>query len=308
MHSALFRIIIGVVISVLLVGSTLTGRAAAEPPQSTGAIEFKDEKYMLMEVPQLKAAAEAGDFRAMKRLIAMLETSGSTQEEKKWRKRFEETAPAAAENGDIDAAYALYEHRIKYTSGEDGEPLSKQERMVHVLPLAAAGSDQAMYDMAKDLLDPSKQPQEVIRYYEMAYENGHAGAAYELGMMYSQTWFPRHDYVKAMKWMEKAAQGKFYRYWAANDLAHTYAVGKNGVPVDDVKAAFYREIHAQTGAPLSMVLTGLNYAKGIGVPVNAQVAAEWFKAAGVSNAEGAMNFLKTEPVYWADLIAKYSAY
>lgn len=308
MHSAVFRIIIGVVISVLLLSAAIAGRAAAEPPQSAGAIEFKDEKYMLMEVPQLKAAAEAGDFRAMKRLIAMLETSGSAQEEKKWRKRFEETAPAAAEMGDIDAAYALYEHKIKYTSSADGEPLSKQERMVHVLPLAAAGSDQAMYDMAKDLLDPAKQPQEVIRYYEMAYENGHAGAAFELGMMYSQTWFPRHDYVKAMNWMEKAAQGKFYRYWAANALAHTYAVGKNGVPVDDEKAAYYTEIHAQTGAPLSMVLTGLHYAKGIGVPANAQEAAKWFNAAGVGNAEGAMNFLKKEPVYWADLIAKYSAY
>lgn len=308
MHFALVRIILAGVMSVLLLSSAFTGRAAAEPSQSSGTIEFKDEKYMLMEVPQLEAAAEAGDFRAMKRLIAVLETSGSTQEEKKWRKRFEETAPAAAENGDIDAAYALYEHRIKYTSGADGEPLSKQDRMVHVLPLAAAGSDQAMYDMAKDLLDPSKQPQEVIRYYEMAYANGHAGAAYELGMMYSQTWFPRHDYVQAMNWMEKAAEGKFYRYWAANSLAHTYAVGANGVEVNDEKAAYYYQIHAETGAPLSMVLTGLNYAKGIGVPANAQEATKWFKAAGVDNAEGAMKFLKQEPKYWADLIEKYSAY
>ena len=85
---------------------------------------------------------------------------------------------------------------------------------------------------------------EAVKWYRLAAEQGHAGAQYDLGLIYDNGEGVVQDQDAALKWYRMAAdQG---HAWAQSNLGIKYAEGQ-GVPQDYVRAYMWWNLAAAKG-------------------------------------------------------------
>jgi S1-C subfamily serine protease len=114
-------------------------------------------------------------------------------------------------------------------------------------------------------------------------EQGHAGAQYNLGIMYQRGTGVAKDYTKAMKWYRRAAeQGDAD---AQYNLGIMYDTGQ-GVPQNYAKAARWYRRAAEQGHINAQYNLGYLYAEGEGVPQDYVQAHMWFNLAASQHSPG----------------------
>ena len=105
---------------------------------------------------------------------------------------------------------------------------------------------------------------------------GHAGAAYELGMLYLQGDQVTQDLALAAQWFNRAADG--------GDSRAQYLVGANllsgtGVDRDPARGVGFLARAGEQGHPRAQYLLGQAYIDGVGVVPNPYWAARWYSRA-----------------------------
>ena len=104
-------------------------------------------------------------------------------------------------------------------------------------------------------------------------EQGHAGAQYNLGIMYANGRGVTQGYAEAVTWYRKAAdQG---HAGAQNNLGIMYANGR-GVPLGFAEAVTWYRKAADQGHAGAQNNLGVTYEDGLGVPQNYVQAYKWY--------------------------------
>ncbi len=112
--------------------------------------------------------------------------------------------------------------------------------------------------------------------FEKLAEEGHAGAQFNLGVMYYKGEGTPPNYAEAMKWYRRAAEQDHVD--AQYNLGFMYANGE-GVPPDYAEAAKWYRRAAEQGDGISQSTLGIMYAKGYGVPQEFVRAHMWLNLA-----------------------------
>ena len=99
------------------------------------------------------------------------------------------------------------------------------------------------YQLAQQC-DPVHHMEEAANWYQKAAEQGHAGAAYNLGLCYASHWGVATNYRKAAEWFCTAAENGHGQ--AAYMLGTYYKEGK-GVPKDNVQSKRWLKRAAELG-------------------------------------------------------------
>lgn len=116
-----------------------------------------------------------------------------------------------------------------------------------------------------------------MTHLEIAANQGHLEAAYQLGSMLTMPGMPRQDVAQAEHWLNSAGQRQHLR--AMVHLARLYGDGKL-VPRDDGKAFMWFRKAAALGDAQAQWRLGMMFQKGRGVDQDAYEAAHWFEKAG----------------------------
>ena len=115
-------------------------------------------------------------------------------------------------------------------------------------------------------------------------EQGHAGAQFNLGLMYSYGVGVPQDYAEAVTWYRLAAeQGDA---GAQHALGSMYANG-DGVIQDDAEAVNWSRLAADQGHAGAQYALGYNYAIGRGVIQDYAEAVTWYRLAAEQGHAGA---------------------
>ena len=117
---------------------------------------------------------------------------------------------------------------------------------------------------------------EAARWYRRAAEQGHAVAQFNLGDMYANGEGVPQNYAEALRWYRRAAEQG--RAGAQFNLGLMYDKGE-GVPQDYAEAARWYRRAAKQGHAVAQFNLGLMYDKGEGVPQDYAEAARWYRRA-----------------------------
>ena len=132
--------------------------------------------------------------------------------------------------------------------------------------------------IAEDAFDED-HPQLARRVWTALAEQGHAEAAYKLGMMYDMGLGADRDAVIAVAWYRLAAQGG--NIHAQHNLAVAYANG-DGVEMNIDHAMHWWQQAASSGNGDSQYNLGIVYAMGVhGIQKNIDEAKKWWRKAAI---------------------------
>ncbi len=109
-----------------------------------------------------------------------------------------------------------------------------------------------------------------------AARQGHAKAAFNVGVMHEKGYGTQQDYKKAVYWYTKAASRGERR--AQYNLGHLYRQGR-GVAKDMKRAVYWYQRSAKAGYSEGQYTLALRYARGEGVAQNKQQAMVWYERA-----------------------------
>ena len=124
--------------------------------------------------------------------------------------------------------------------------------------------------------------QTALKEWKPLADQGHAGAQYNLGLMYADGEGVAEDDAEAARWYRLAAdQGHANAQYI---LGLKYGNGE-GVPEDDAEAVRWLRLAADQGLADAQYNLGLMYANGEGVPQDNVTAHMWFNIAGANGAE-----------------------
>ena len=118
-----------------------------------------------------------------------------------------------------------------------------------------------------------------LRLWRPLVEQGHAGAQFNLGIMYGNGRGVPQDYAEAGKWFGLAAEQGDAE--AQYNLGVMYDNGQ-GVPQDYAEAAKWYRLAAEQGHAGAEYNLGYMYDEGRGVPQDYTEAHKWFNLAAVS--------------------------
>ena len=119
-----------------------------------------------------------------------------------------------------------------------------------------------------------KAPEEALKWFRKAADQGNAAAQYALGGCYQ--FGQSQDYTEAMEWYRKAAEQGFVP--AQTALAGFYYKGR-GVPTDHAEALKWYRKAAEGGNAQAQFNLGIGYDKGDGVPQDYTEMAKWYRKA-----------------------------
>lgn len=134
----------------------------------------------------------------------------------------------------------------------------------------------------------AKDYPEAVRWYQMAAEQGHASAQYNLGHAYEYGKGVPRDYNAAVNWYRKAAEQG--HAGAQNNLGYAYEYRK-GVPKDYNTAISWYCKAAEQGEAAAQNNLGYAYNYGHGVPKDLKTAIMWFRKAAEQGHAPAQNNL-----------------
>ena len=118
----------------------------------------------------------------------------------------------------------------------------------------------------------------------LAAEQGHAGAQYNLGLMYGTGRGVPQDDAEAVRWYRLAAeQGNAT---AQLNLGVMYGNGES-VPQDDAEAVRWYRLAAEQGDAIAQYNLGVVYSNGEGVPQDYVSAHMWFNLAAATGHDDA---------------------
>ena len=117
---------------------------------------------------------------------------------------------------------------------------------------------------------------EAVKWFKKAAEGDHPKAMYLLGSAYKFGHGVSVDYEKAAYWFEEAAE--LGNHDTMYSLANCYRKG-DGVPTDITEAAYWYEKAAELGNRDAMFNIAVCYYKGQGVSRNKEKSREWFEKA-----------------------------
>lgn len=121
-----------------------------------------------------------------------------------------------------------------------------------------------------------------LREWQSLAEQGHAGAQYNLGLLYANGKGVQKDDAKAWQWYEKAAvQGHAD---AQVNLGILYDYGR-GVPQDFKKAVYWYRLSANQSNALAQRRLGLMYERGDEVPQDYVKAYMWYSLGAANGVE-----------------------
>lgn len=164
---------------------------------------------------------------------------------------------------DIDAAVAETVGRIETFVGET---FAAREE-----PASERAAEKA-YEDAIRLRRSGAADEAVVRLKEAA-RLGHAGAAYELGMLYLQGKDVSKNLAESARWLNRAADLGEPR---AQFLVGANLLAGNGVKRDPARGVAFLAKAGEQGHVRAQYLLGQAYAQGVGVPVNPAWAARWY--------------------------------
>jgi hypothetical protein len=174
----------------------------------------------------------------------------------------------AAEQGDVDAQYAL---AVRYESGW-GVPKDDAQAVVWYRKAAEHGHVDAQFCLAGVVQEDAQ----ALLWYRKAAEQGHAHAQYWVGFHYDVGRGVSQDYTQAAHWFRKAAeQGDKNAQYGLGSL---YASGR-GVPQDEAQAAKWFLESAEQGDTFAQGFLGTMYNQGRGVPQDYVEAHKWMNLA-----------------------------
>jgi TPR repeat protein len=156
---------------------------------------------------------------------------------------------------------------------------------------ADAGHAGAMYNLGLIFArgaGVAKDPVEAARWYRKAADAGNPEGMSALGMAYEEGSGVAMDPVVAMLWWRKAAEAGDTP--ATNRLGLAYANGV-GVAKDQVRALNWFRKAAEAGGTRAMINLGLAYMQGDGVAKDAVEATRWFRKAAEAGNPVGMNHL-----------------
>ncbi len=111
------------------------------------------------------------------------------------------------------------------------------------LPRARQGDPEAEYYVARmyeNAQGVAKDPEQVVKWYELAARHGHPKAQYKMAIGYAMGYGGlKHDDVAAGKWLIRSAENGYRR--AQKVLAKAYEMGKFGLPRDPERAEYWRK-------------------------------------------------------------------
>lgn len=149
-------------------------------------------------------------------------------------------------------------------------------------PQRRASDAQVAYDDAVRLKNSGAHAEAVARLKEAA-NAGHAGAAYELGMLYTQGRMVPKNLEQGAQWINRAAD--------LGDARAQYLVGANlmsgnGVARDPARGVGFLARAGEQGHARAQYLLGQAYVDGVGVTANPAWAARWYgRAARAGHAD-----------------------
>ena len=151
---------------------------------------------------------------------------------------------------------------------------SAEHSLLEGPPPAPPGTSdaQAAYNDALRLKNSGAHNQAIARLTDAA-NAGHAGAAYELGMLYTQGRMVPKDLAQGAAWVNRAAD--------LGDARAQFLVGANlmsgtGVARDPARAVGFLARAGEQGHARAQYLLGQAYVDGVGVPANPAWAARWY--------------------------------
>ena len=183
-------------------------------------------------------------------------------------------------------AWADFKSGLKAVARQDFNTAYKELR-----PLAAKNHAGAQYNlglMYQRGFGVEKEPREAFRLYGQAARNNHALAMNNLGVMYRKGESVQRDYGKALHWFRKAA-GK--TLVGKSNLGSMYLSG-HGVEADYAEAVRWFRAAAKNGFAKSQYELGLMYEKGLGVKKSHDKALQWIRKAASQGYSGAIRWLR----------------
>ena len=130
---------------------------------------------------------------------------------------------------------------------------------------------------------------EALKWYRKGAEGGNTSAMYNLGWMYERGLGLKKDNVEAVKWLRKAAESG--NSTAMNDLGYRYQHGL-GVKKDYAEAVKWYHQGAMSGDATAMYNLAYMYERGYGVNQDYAEALRWFRIAAVNDNEDAKRKIK----------------
>lgn len=205
---------------------------------------------------------------------------------------------SAAEKGNVDAMVELGRiYQLKFYEEEDSADLAvqyKNEALKWLNRAVDKGNKKEAYYLLGHVYnlydDSTEEIKEAIKYYELAAQNGHADAMYELGQLYNYSELEGvENKEEAFAWYQKAANGRNTNGMLA--LAYMYETG-DGVKEDQQKAAkWYLEAAEGGDYDNAMVEIGNRYLVGNGIEKNLEMAEKWLSKALKAGNKIALNNL-----------------
>lgn len=254
---------------------TETGRGTAADPMAA--------------VEHYRAAAQAGEVNAQLALARLFRTDeGDVPEDAersaRWYGEAIEQLEAEASRGDAQARERLGD---LYLNGR-GRPANVNLALAHYGAAARSGRTGAQLKLARLLQEGADgippDPAKAASYFQMAADQGHAGAVYALAQMYADGEGVPQDGARAVAlYRESVEQGETRAYVRLGDL---YAKG-DAVSLNYEEAVGWYTLAAEHGDPRGFYRLGEAYERGHGVPEDLVQALMWYSLAQQSDYEPA---------------------
>jgi uncharacterized protein len=151
---------------------------------------------------------------------------------------------------------------------------------------------QAAFDSGQEALARGDQTV-ALKHFREAAREGHAEAAYNLGLLYTGAGDIPENKPEALKWMRMGAEKGYGP--AQDSLGMWHLVGKLA-PLNPAEAARWFRKAADQGSPSSMYFLGCMYARGQGVAKNPDWALTWLKHAAAKRFPVPAEYLTAEGV------------
>ena len=183
-------------------------------------------------------------------------------------------------------AWAGYKDGLKALARQDFTTAYKELR-----PLTEKGHAGAQYNlglMYQRGFGVEKRPREAFRLYSEAAQRGHALAMNNLGAMYRRGEGVPRDFAKALLWFRKSAKNTLV---AKSNLGSMYLSG-HGVEASYTEAVRWFRSAADNGYAKSQFELGLMYEKGLGAEKSHATALKWIRKAAAQGYLGAVRWLR----------------
>jgi uncharacterized protein len=144
-----------------------------------------------------------------------------------------------------------------------------------------------------------KNEAEAAKWYRISADRGNPVAQAALGALYEAGHGVPQDYAEALKWYRLAADQK--NAAGQNQLGNLYATGR-GVPADPAEAVRLFRLAADQGFAIAQANLGFRYAAGTGLPQSNMAAYFWLNLAA-ARLPGNLTTLRDQVARLRDLIA-----